>query len=61
MVCNKKRKTVLIKWIWNHVVFSRVTILSFDPVEGSYRSWDFYTTGQLVDGLLQKKKETDFH
>ena len=28
--------------------------------EGSYRSWDLYTTGQLVDGLLQKKK-TGFH
>ena len=33
------------------------TILSFHPVEGS---WDLYTTGQLVDGLLQKKK-TGFH
>ena len=25
-------------------------------IEGSYRSWDLYTTGQLVDGLQQKKK-----
>ena len=23
-------------------------------IEGSYRSWDLYTTGQLVDGLQQK-------
>ncbi len=22
-----------------------------DMIEGSYRSWDLYTTGQLVDGL----------
>ena len=27
-----------------------------DMIEGSYRSWDLYTTGQLVDGLQQKKK-----
>ena len=32
MVCNKKRKPVFIKWKWNHVVFSRATILSFHPV-----------------------------
>ena len=32
MVCNKKRKPVFIKRKWNHVVFSRVTILSFHPV-----------------------------
>ena len=25
-------------------------------IEGFYRSWDLYTTGQLVDGLQQKKK-----
>ena len=25
-------------------------------IDGSYRSWDLYTTGQLVDGLQQKKK-----
>ena len=29
-------------------------------MEDSYRSWDLYTTGQLVDGLQQKKK-TGFH
>ena len=25
-------------------------------IEGSYRSWDLYTTDQLVDGLQQKRK-----
>ena len=56
----KKRKPVFIKRKWNHIVFSRATILSFHPAEGSYRSWDLYTTDQLVDGLQQKKK-TGFH
>ena len=28
-------------------------------IEGSYRSWDLYTTGQLVDGLQQKKKKKE--
>ena len=56
----KKRKLVFIKRKWNHVVFSRAIILSFHPVDGSYYSWDLYTTGQLVDGLQQKKK-TGFH
>ena len=27
-----------------------------DMIEGSCGSWDFYTTGQLVDGLQQKRK-----
>ena len=27
-----------------------------DMIKGSYRSWDLYTTGQLVDGLQQKKE-----
>ena len=27
-----------------------------DMIEGSYRSWDLYTTGQLEDGLQQKRK-----
>ena len=35
-------------------------VLLSDMIEGSYRSWDLYTTGQLVDGLQQKKK-TGFH
>ena len=64
MVCNKKRKQVFIKRKWNHVVFSRVTILSFHSVEGSYRSWDLYTTGQLVDGLqhvFSKTSILSFH
>ena len=25
-------------------------------IEGSYLSWDLYTTGQLVDGLQKKRK-----
>ena len=29
-------------------------------IVGSYRSWDLYTTVQLVDGLQQEKK-TGFH
>ena len=29
----KKKKTVFIKQKWNHVVISRVTILSFHPVQ----------------------------
>ena len=64
----KKRKPVFIKRKWNHVVFSRATILSFHPVEGYNRSWDLCTTGQLVDCLQQKqqkkkkkKKKTGFH
>ena len=35
MVCNKKKKKekpVFIKRKWNHVVFSRATILLFNPV-----------------------------
>ena len=28
-----------------------------DMIEGSYHSWDLYTTGQLVDGLRQKKEK----
>ena len=28
-----------------------------DMIEGSYRSWDLYTTGQQVDGLQKKKKK----
>ena len=46
-----KRKPVFIKRKWNHIIFSRVIILSFHHVEGSDGSWDLYTTGQLVDGL----------
>ena len=52
----KKENRFFIKRKWNHVVFSKATILSFHPVEGSSRSWDLYTTGQLEDGLQQKKK-----
>ena len=31
-----------------------------DMIEGSYRSWDLYATGQLVDGLQQKKRNPVF-
>ena len=31
-------------------------MLLSDMIQGSYRSWDLYTTGQLVDGLQQKRK-----
>ena len=34
-------------------------VLLSDMIEGSYRSWDSYTTGQLVD-CLQQKKENRF-
>ena len=33
----KKRKPVFIKRKWNHVVFSRVTILSFHPVLADFK------------------------
>ena len=40
-----------------HLWFRSLNIVSFsDMIEGSYRSWDLYTTGQLIDGLQQKKK-----
>ena len=28
-----------------------------DMIEGSYRSWDLYTTGQLLDGLQKNKRK----
>ena len=44
-----------------HLRSGSLNIVSLsDMIEGSYRSWDLYTTGQLVDGLQQKKK-TGFH
>ena len=40
-----------------HLWFRSLNIVSlWDMIEGSYRSWDLYTTGQLVDGLQQKKE-----
>ena len=39
--------------LWSHSL--NIVSLS-DMIEGSYHSWDSYTTGQLVDGLQQKKK-----
>ena len=49
-----------------HLRSRSLNIMSLsDMIEGSYRSWDLYTTGQLVDGLQQKKKKkkkkTGFH
>ena len=59
---------VVITWIGRehgctaaHLRSRSLNIVSLsDMIEGSYRSWDLYTTGQLVDGLQQKKK-TGFH
>ena len=43
-----------------------LNIVSFsDMIEGSYRSYNLYTTGQQVDGLKKKekkkKKKTGLH
>ena len=44
-----------------HLRSGSLNIVSLsEMIEGSYRSWDLYTTGELVDGLRQKKK-TGFH
>ena len=59
---------VVITWIGRehgctavHLRSCSLNIVSLsDMIEGSYCSWDLYTTGQLVDGLQQKKK-TGFH
>ena len=59
---------VVITWIGRdmsctaaHLRSRSLNIVSLsDMIEGSYRSGDLYTTGQLVDGLQQKKK-TGFH
>ena len=37
--------------------FSLNIVSLSDMIEGSYRSCDLYTTGQLVDGLPKKKKQ----
>ena len=57
--------SVVITWIGRehdlysgHLRSRSLNIVSLsDMIEGSYRSWDLYTTGQLVDGLQQKKKK----
>ena len=54
---------VVITWIgrdmsWRaaHLQSRSLNIVSLSVmIEGSYRSWDLYTTGQLVDSLQQKK------
>ena len=56
--------SVVIIWIActaAHLRSRSLNIVSLsDMIEGSYRSWDLYTSGQLVYGLQQKKK-TGFH
>ena len=55
---------VVITWIGRehgctavHLQSHSLNIVSLsDMIEGSYRSWDLYATGQLVDGLQQKKE-----
>ena len=48
----------VITWISAHLRSRSLNIVSLsDMIEGSYRSWDLYTTGQLVDGLQQQKKK----
>ena len=59
---------VIITWIGReHELYSGASPISlvehcviFRMIEGSYCSWDLYTTGQLVDGQQQKKKN-GFH
>ena len=54
----------VITWIGKkHVLYSGVSSISlvehcvsWDMIEGFYRSWDLYITCQLVDSLQQKKK-----
>ena len=56
---------VVITWIGRgHELYSGASPISLvslsDMIEGSYRSWDLYITGQLVDGLQQKKRKLVF-
>ena len=54
---------IVITWIGReHELYSGASPISplnivslSDMIEGSYHSWDLYTTGQLEDGLRQKK------
>ena len=44
-----------------HLRSRSLTVVSLsDMIEGSYHSWDLYTTGQLVDGLQEKKRKPVF-
>ena len=44
-------------WTAAHLRSRSLNIVSLsDMIEGSNRTWDLYTTGQLVDGLQQKKE-----
>ena len=52
---------VVIAWCMSctaaHLRSRPLNIVSLsDMIEGFYRSWDLYTTGQLVDGLEKKQK-----
>ena len=57
---------VVITWIGRdtsctaaHLRSRSLNIVSLsDMIEGSYHSWDLYTTGQLVDGQQQQKNTT---
>ena len=45
-----------------HLRFRSLNIVSLsNMIEDSYCSWDLYTTGQLVDGLQQKKNRFSFN
>ena len=46
----KKRKPVFIKWKWNHVVFSKVTILSFHPI---YTFWKTYYNSHTLNTPIE--------
>ena len=60
MVCNKKKKTGFHKTEMESCRFFWANNFIVPPVEVSYCSWDLYTTGQLVDGLQQKKRKPVF-
>ena len=53
-----RRRSVESMWCTAvHLRSRSLNIVSLsDMIEGSYRSLDLYTTGQLVDGLQQKRK-----
>ena len=58
MVCNNKRKPVFIKRKWNHVIFSRATVLAFHPVHVMYLYLWWKTT--LAPKYSQFKENIDY-
>ena len=54
------KKTTLQLYFKTFIEKSLNIVSLSDMIEGSYRSCDLYTAGQLVDALQQKKK-TGFH